>query len=194
MFDANCAPILRQDSHYPQKDWIELSLVSRHLGVKSAASKTISEPMVCLGQTVHLTLKLTVSKEKEVRFHVTHITKEFYRVHLKRFLSLWHVWHKLCTYLAPRLALPPNGPKWPFTWALSPRSTIGCVQNNFLSRWHIGCKPCIDLGSTLTLPPKRKKWDYTWPMSPRSSIGCVQNDVRAYVTFDANRSPILCED
>ena len=26
----------------------------------------------------------------------------------KRFLSLWYVWHKPCTYLAPKLA--PNGP------------------------------------------------------------------------------------
>jgi hypothetical protein len=39
-------------------------------------SKMIFEPMVCLAQTVHLscTDTQTVSKEKEVRFHMTHIT------------------------------------------------------------------------------------------------------------------------
>jgi hypothetical protein len=35
------------------------------------------------------------------------------------------------TYLASRLALPPNILKGASTWASSPRSTIGCVQNNF---------------------------------------------------------------
>jgi hypothetical protein len=32
-------------------------------------------------------------------------------VHPKRFLSLWYVWHKPYTYLAPTQTLYPNGPK-----------------------------------------------------------------------------------
>jgi hypothetical protein len=57
-------------------EWTELSLEPRHLGVPSGASKMISEPMVCLSKTVHLscTDTDTVSKQKEVRFHMTNIT------------------------------------------------------------------------------------------------------------------------
>jgi hypothetical protein len=65
---------------------------------------------------------LTVSKWTEMRF-------EFHPVRPKQFLSLWYVRHKPRTYLASRLS--PNGPKWVSTWASSPRSTIGCNQNNF---------------------------------------------------------------
>jgi hypothetical protein len=52
-------------------------------------------------------------------------------VRLKQFLSLWYVWHKPFTYLAPTLTLSPNAPKRNSTWPTSPRSSIGCVQNNF---------------------------------------------------------------
>jgi hypothetical protein len=40
-----------------------------------------------------------------------------------------------CTYLALTLKLSPNGPKWASTWASSPRSTIGPIQNDF---WDYG--------------------------------------------------------
>ena len=54
----------------------ELSLEPRHLGVLEGVSKMISEPMVRLVQTVHLscTDTNTVCKEKEVRFRMTHVT------------------------------------------------------------------------------------------------------------------------
>jgi hypothetical protein len=58
---------------------------------------------------VHLscTYTNTVSKSSEMRF-------EFHSVRLKEFLSLWYVRRKPCTYLASRLALSLNGPKWDF--------------------------------------------------------------------------------
>jgi hypothetical protein len=65
------------------------------------------------------------------RFHVTYVTLEFHRVHPKWLLRLWYVRHKPCTYLAWRVALSLNGLDWASTWASSPRSTIGCVQNDF---------------------------------------------------------------
>ena len=76
----------------------------------------ISEPMVHSAQTVHLscTDTNTVSKWTKKRFHITHGTLEFHR-----------------TYLAPTLA--PSRPKQDSTWPTSPRSTIGCVQNDFRS-------------------------------------------------------------
>jgi len=48
----------------------------------------------------------------------------------KWFLSLWYVWRKPWTYLAPTLTLSPNGRKWDSTWPMSPRSSIGCIQND----------------------------------------------------------------
>jgi hypothetical protein len=72
-----------------------------------------------------------ISNRTETIFYMTHVTYEFYRVLPKRFLRLWYVWCKLWIYLAPRLSLSPNGPKWDSTWPMSPRSSIGCVQNDF---------------------------------------------------------------
>jgi hypothetical protein len=89
--------------------------------------------MVCLVQTMHLscTDNNIVSKRTETRLHMTHITKEFYRVCPKQFLSLWYVHRKPYAYLTSRLALSPKGPKRASISASSPRCTIGCIQNNF---------------------------------------------------------------
>jgi hypothetical protein len=58
----------------------ELSLEPHHIGVPLGVSKMIPEQMVPLAQTVHLscTDSSTVSKEKEVRFHMTHLIDEFH--------------------------------------------------------------------------------------------------------------------
>jgi hypothetical protein len=74
-----------------------LSVEPHHLGVPSGVSKTISEPVVHLAQTVHksCTKTNTVSKWTKTRFHMTHVTLEFYRVRPKRFMSLWYVQCKL---------------------------------------------------------------------------------------------------
>jgi hypothetical protein len=94
-------------------EWNEHPLEPHHQGVPSVGSKMISDPMICLAQTMHLscTSTNTVSKWTETVFHLTHVTNEFNQVHPKRFLSLWYVWRKLCTYLPLTLTLSPNGPK-----------------------------------------------------------------------------------
>jgi hypothetical protein len=63
----------------------KLSLEPHHLGVPSGVPKMIFEQMVHLAQTVHIscTNSYTISKGKEVRFHMTHVTYEFHRVHPK---------------------------------------------------------------------------------------------------------------
>jgi hypothetical protein len=129
---ANCATILCQNYHYLQTEWNDHPLEPRHLGVPSGAPKTI-EPMVRLAQTIHLSCidKNTISKWTETRFHMTDVIEEFRRVCPKWFLSLWYVWCKPCTYLASTLTLSPNRPKQDSTWATSPRSSIGCAQNDF---------------------------------------------------------------
>jgi hypothetical protein len=77
------------------------------------ASKMISDPMVRLAQIVHLscTDTNTVSKQIEMRFHMTHVTEEFYRVCPKQFLSPCYVRCKPCTYLASALTLSLNESK-----------------------------------------------------------------------------------
>jgi hypothetical protein len=113
----------------------ELPFEPRHLGVPSVASKMISEAMVHLAQTVHLSCAetITVSKCTETSFHLSLVTQEYLPVHLKQFLSLWYVWRKPCTYHARKLTLSPNVPKGDSTRPTSPRSSIECVQNDFLA-------------------------------------------------------------
>jgi hypothetical protein len=52
-------------------------------------------------------------------------------MHPNRFLSIWYVPWKLCTYLPSRLALSPNRSNRTSNWASSPRSVIGCFHNGF---------------------------------------------------------------
>jgi gamma-glutamylcysteine synthetase len=110
-------------------NWIKHPLELCQIGVLSGASKMISEPTVCLAQTIHLscTDNNTISKLTKMRFHMTHVTLEFHRVRPKRFLRPWFIRHKPCSYLASRLALSLNNLNRASTWASSPRSTIGCV-------------------------------------------------------------------
>jgi hypothetical protein len=90
----------------------ELPLEPHHLGVPSGTSKTFSEQMVCSVQTVLLscTNTNTVSKRTKTRFHMTHVTYEFHRVHPKLYMMYWYVQSKPCTYLASRFALSTNRP------------------------------------------------------------------------------------
>jgi hypothetical protein len=73
----------------------------------------------------------TISKRTETRFHLCLVTSEYNRVHTKRLLNLWYVWRKPCTYLASTLTPSPNGLKQDSPRPTSPRSSIGCVQNDF---------------------------------------------------------------
>jgi hypothetical protein len=66
-FGANRAPILTQDYYSLQMDQNEIPLEPHHLGVPSGASKTITEPMVPLAQSVHL-------KRTEMSFHLSLVT------------------------------------------------------------------------------------------------------------------------
>jgi hypothetical protein len=100
-----CADLASRVAHL-QTDQTELPLMSCLLGIPSSVSKTISMPMVCSVQTVHLscTDTNTISKRTKKRFHTTHVTYEFHQVRPKLFMSLWYVQCKPCTYLASRLA------------------------------------------------------------------------------------------
>jgi hypothetical protein len=144
-------------------------------------------------QNVHLCCVeiKTVSKLTEMSFHLTHITKEYHQVCPKWFLSLWYVQRKLCMYIASRLTQSINGRKHASSWPTSPRSTIGCTQNDFWASFTFSTKQCTYLASRLALSPNRSKRASTWPTSRRSIIRWVQNDFSAYGMFGANREPIL---
>jgi hypothetical protein len=107
MFSTKQAPILNWHQHYLQMDQNKIPQDPCHLGVPSGASKMISKPAVRSAQTVHLScVKIsTISKRTESSIHLSLVTKERHQVRPKRFLILWHVRRKPCTYLASRLAL-----------------------------------------------------------------------------------------
>ena len=72
----------------------------------------ISEPMVRSAQTVHRScVKIsTISKRIKTSFHLSFVTYVYHRVRPKRYLSMWYVWRKPCTYLAQTLTPSPNRP------------------------------------------------------------------------------------
>jgi hypothetical protein len=122
---------------------VKISTISNEL---SQASTWASSPRSTIGcdqndfwaydmfsQTVHLscTDTSTLPKWTKTRFHMTDVSLEFHRVRPKWFLRLWNVRHKSCTYLVSRWAISLNGLARPSNLALSPRSTIGCVQIDF---------------------------------------------------------------
>jgi hypothetical protein len=76
MFGTNRAPILHRHQHCLQTDQNEIPQEPCHLGVPSGASKTTFEPMVCLAQTMHLSLiKIsTISMQTETSYHLVHVT------------------------------------------------------------------------------------------------------------------------
>jgi hypothetical protein len=108
----------------------------------------------------------------------------------KRFLSLRYVWRKWCTYHALIVTLSPNGLKQDFTWPMHLGVASGACKM-ILSLWYVRHKPCTYFSSILALSPNISKWASSWPPPPWSTISCVQKDFWAYVTFVANRAPIL---
>jgi hypothetical protein len=112
-FGANRAPILHWHEHCLQMDWNKIQHDQCHRGVPPGVSKMISEPMVCFAQTMHLScVKIsTISKQTETSIHLSLVTLLYHWACPKRFLSLWHVRRKPCSYLASRLALSLNRPK-----------------------------------------------------------------------------------
>jgi hypothetical protein len=157
-----------------QMDQTELPHEPRHLGVPSSVSKTISMPMVCLVQTVHLscTDTNTVHKCPKTRFHMAHVTYEYHRVRLKLFMSLWYVQCKPCTYLVSRLALFPNGPNRappdPRHLGVPSGASKTIYEPMVLSLQTVHLS-CVKI-STFS---KRTEQSSTRPSSTRSTIGCV---------------------
>ena len=93
----------------------------RHLGVPSGASKTISEPMVRLAQTVHLSCTNTNTLQTD-RNEVPHDPR-----HLAVPSGASKMIYEPMVRSAQTVQL--SAPTLP----TSPRSSIGCIQNDFLA-------------------------------------------------------------
>ena len=104
----------------------------RHLGVPSGASKMISEPMVCLAQTVRLSyVKIsTISKWIETSFHLSLVTKDDEDINTDHTST-------------PSTSTPtPTGPI-----SRARARKLNHQVSSFLS----SCPSCLDLGDTCTL-------------------------------------------
>ena len=75
MFHANHAPTLHKDQHYLQTDRTKLLLEPLHPGVPNIASKMVSQTMVHLAQTVHLSCTKTYNVYKRDRSKITYDTR-----------------------------------------------------------------------------------------------------------------------
>jgi hypothetical protein len=174
----------------------------------------ISKPMVCSAQNVHQScIDTNTASKRTDRFHMTQVTLEFHRVRPKRFLSLWYVRRKVCTYLASRLALSLNGlnelPLEPLHLGvpLGASKTISkpmvhlmqtvhqsCVKMRtgpkwFTCLWYVRRKTCTNLVSRLAHSPNGPKRTSTWASSTRSTIRCIQKWFSSM--FGPNHAPIL---
>jgi len=150
--------------------------------------------MVHYVQTVHLSCTKTnnVSKWTEARFHMTHVIKEFHRMHPNWFPHIWYVPCKPCTYLASGLIsklTEPSLHKSLFT------QEYQIVRPKWFLRLRcIRRKLCIYLALKLTMSTNGLKQDSIWYTSPRSSIGCIQIDFQAYGMLYANHAPTMHQD
>ena len=100
----------------------------RHLGIPTGASRTIYEPMVCLAQTVHLSYINTniISKRTEWDSHdprhqgvPSGVSKTISEPIVRLAQTV------LLSYFNTNTRTEQDS-----TWPTSPRSSIGCVQND----------------------------------------------------------------
>jgi hypothetical protein len=142
----------------------DLPVVPRKLGVPSGVSKMIFESMEHLTHTVHLscTDTDTLSKRKEMRFHRTHVTEEFYRVRpkwiSKPMVRLAQIMHLSCT----NTNTVSKQTKTRFQMTHVTYEFHRVRSKWFPSLWYIQRKLCIYLASTLGLSPNRTKRASSW--------------------------------
>jgi hypothetical protein len=160
-------------------DWNEVPLEPRHLEVPLGTCKMISEPMVHLVQTVHLSwIKIsTISKRIKMRFHLSLITLEYIGCSQNDYWAYG-------TFGANRAPQTDWNELPPEPRHLGVASGASKMISNPMV--HLS-KPCTYLAWTLTPSSNGPKQDLTRPTSPRGSIACVQNDFRAYGMFSTMR-------
>jgi hypothetical protein len=79
-------------------------------------------------------------------------------------MRLWYVWCKLWIYLALRLTLYPNGPKWDSTWSTSPVVPSGASK--MISELTVRSAQTVHL-SWINISTITKQTEMTFPFEPR---------------------------
>ena len=132
----------------------------------------------------------TISEQTKSSLHLSLFNYEYHQVRLKRFLSLWCISCKPCTYLLPKLTVTKRT-EVRFHMTHNIKELYQVRPNWFLSISYVPCKPWIYLASRLALSPNKPNRAFTWAPWPRSTIGCVQNCYLSYGALGANRLAIL---
>jgi hypothetical protein len=111
----------------------------RQLRVSSGVSKMIFKPMVHSTQTVHLSCVMisTISERTEHSLEPRHLGVPFgaFKMISEPIVRLAQTMHLSCIDTNTISYEKKRDSSWP----MSPRSFIGCVQNDFLSLWYVRC-------------------------------------------------------
>jgi hypothetical protein len=130
-------------------DQNEIPQDPRHLGVSSCACKTISEPMVCSVQTMHLScVKIrTISKWTKTSFHLSLVSSNSIGCIQNNFLAYGmfaEPMHLSCTNIVSK-------------WTEMIFEFHPVRPKQFQSPWYVQRKPCTYLASRLALSPNGPK-------------------------------------
>jgi hypothetical protein len=131
----------------------------RHLGDPLGASYMISEPMVRLTQTMHLSGVMICT-----------ISEQYDRVRPKRLQSRWYVRCKPCTHLAPTLTLSLNRLKRDSTWRTHLRVPSGASKTIYEPMVH-SVQTKHQSWVKISTIYKRSEQSSTRPSSPRVPSG-----------------------
>jgi hypothetical protein len=164
----------------------------RHLEVPLGVSKMISEPMVCLAQTVQLSSDkiTTISKWNKMSFHLSFSPRSTIRCVQNNFWACG-MFSENSAPILPQdyhyLQTDRNELPLEHRQLVVPSSASKMISEPMVLLSQL----CTYLALPLTLSPNEPKRDSTWASSPRSTVGCVQTDLSAYGRFSTNYAPIL---
>ena len=137
----------------------EISHDPHHLGVPSGASKMISEPMVHLAQTMHLSLTNTNTVSKQKRNGIPHdphhlgVPSGVSKMNSVPMVRSMQTVHLSCV----NITTISKCTKMSFRLSLVTYEYHQVHPKRFSEVWYVWHKPCSYLGPTLTLSPSGPK-------------------------------------
>jgi hypothetical protein len=109
----------------PSPNWAKRDLAwpkSPRSSIRCVRNNSYAYGMFGANHALSYTDTNVVSKQTETSFHLSLVTLKYHQVRPKRFLCLWYIWRKLCTYLTLTLTPSPNGPKRDWAWPTSSKT------------------------------------------------------------------------
>jgi hypothetical protein len=174
-------------------DWNEIRHDPRHLGVRSGASKMVSDPMVRSAQN-HVSI---LHQQKHcVQTDQNKIPRDARHQGVPSAASKMIPEPMVCLAQTVHLFRTDTNTfsKWIETGFNTTQVTYESHRvppKRFLSLWCAWGKPFTYFVSRLALSPNRPKRASIWASSPKSTIGWAQNDSWAYGMFGESRAAIL---